>query len=148
MGAKNKNIYSGSIPKIYDRILGPVYFEPFAIETAKRAKRLKPKKILEVACGTGRVTNHLLRLMPDSVISATDISNDMLAVAKQKLKGKKNLTFKAADAMKLPYADESFDMVICQFGLMFFANKEKGVKELWRVLKKDGAFIFVVWDKL
>jgi len=147
--AKSEIIYGGSIPRIYERTLGPVYFEPYAVETARRAKRLKPQKILEVACGTGRVTVQLAERLPKTVrITATDISPDMLAVAKKKLSRDKNVNFKVVDAMKLPFANESFDMVICQFGLMFFSNREKAIKEMWRVLKKDGAFIFVVWDKL
>ena len=56
--------FGGSIPKIYDDVLGPVYFEPYALDIAARAAKLKPSTLLEAACGTGRVTAHL-KLSPD-----------------------------------------------------------------------------------
>jgi ubiquinone/menaquinone biosynthesis C-methylase UbiE len=140
--------YSGSIPKIYDEILGPCYFEPFAIETARRVAACKPQKILEIACGTGRVTNRLQKNLPDAEIMATDISADMIAVAVEKLSGTKNISWKVADALDLPFEDDEFDVIVCQFGVMFFADRKKGVAEAWRVLKDGGTFIMTVWDKL
>jgi ubiquinone/menaquinone biosynthesis C-methylase UbiE len=140
--------YSGSIPKIYDEILGPAYFEPYAIETANRVAALMPKNILEIAAGTGRVTNHLQKNLPESCISATDISDDMLAIAKAKMEGAENIGWLVADAMALPFRDNEFDVVVCQFGAMFFPDKSKGFSEVNRVLKKNGIFFLVTWDKL
>jgi ubiquinone/menaquinone biosynthesis C-methylase UbiE len=142
-------LYSGSIPKMYDKILGPVYFEPYAIETANRVAKFGAKSILEIACGTGRVTNHLRKILPEEIkITATDISVDMLAVAKEKLSSTKNIFWKEADAMNLPFDSHSFDVVVCQFGAMFFSDRKEGFSEVNRVLEKNGKFIFAVWDKM
>ena len=140
--------FSGSIPKIYDEILGPAYFVPYAIETAKRAAAFHPKTILEVACGTGIVTKELCKSIREGIITATDISADMLSVAKEKLSSEKNIIWKEANAMELPFADEKFDLVVCQFGAKFFQDKQKAFSEMHRVLKKSGKFIFSTWDKL
>jgi ubiquinone/menaquinone biosynthesis C-methylase UbiE len=141
--------YTGAIPKLYETILGPVYFEPYAIETAKKVATLQPRQVLETACGTGRVTNQLQKqLAADTSITATDISPDMLGIAIEKLSTLRNVSFQIADALNLPFADNSFDVVVCQFGAMFFTDKKKGFSEASRVLKKNGKFIFVVWDKL
>jgi ubiquinone/menaquinone biosynthesis C-methylase UbiE len=149
MNALNAPVsYSGSIPKIYDETLGPCYFEPYAIETARRVAACKPQKVLEIACGTGRVTNHLQKNLPNAEILATDISADMMAVAEEKLSGAKNISWMVADALDLPFEDEEFDAVVCQFGLMFFADRKKGMTEARRVLKDGGTFIMTVWDKL
>ena len=59
----------------------------------------------------------------------------------------KNVEFLVADSQNLPFADNSFDCVICQFGFMFLPDKQKGFNEAWRVLKPGGQFIFVTWDK-
>jgi SAM-dependent methyltransferase len=53
-----------------------------------------------------------------------------------------------SDALALPFPDESFDLVVCQFGIMFFPDKEKGLKEAYRVLKPGGKLIFNTWDKV
>jgi ubiquinone/menaquinone biosynthesis C-methylase UbiE len=148
MEAQTTIPYSGSIPKIYDEILGPAYFEPYAIETAKRVAALKPKSILEIASGTGRVTFHLHRNLPGSCISATDISEDMLAIAKSKLTGSENIGWRIADAMALPFKDDEFDVIVCQFGAMFFTDRLKGLSEMFSVLKKNGTLFLTTWDKL
>ena len=140
--------FSGSIPKMYDEILGPAYFIPYAIETAGRAKAFQPLSILEVACGTGIVTKELLKNIPKAIITATDISADMLAIAKEKLSYSKSIIWKEANAMELPFFNEEFDLVVCQFGAMFFQDKQKAFSEMNRVLKKTGKFIFSTWDKL
>ena len=140
--------FSGSIPKMYDEILGPVYFEPFAIETAKRVSMIHPATILEIACGTGIVTRQLYKNLTEATITASDISADMLNIARDKLLSAKNITWKEADAMDLPFADETFDLVVCQFGAMFFQDKQKAFSEMHRVLNAKGKLIFSTWDKL
>ena len=116
---KKTNItFGGSIPKIYDEVLGPVYFEPYAIDMATRVAALKPETILETACGTGRVTMNIIKQVPSAKLTATDINPDMLSIAKSKLPGH-SITWQQADATTLPFADNSFDCVTCQFGIMF-----------------------------
>jgi ubiquinone/menaquinone biosynthesis C-methylase UbiE len=146
LDAKPNTSFGGSIPKIYDEILGPVYFEPYAIDTAARVSKLNPANVLETACGTGRVTAHLRNNL-QGAITATDINPGMMSTAKNKLKGKE-ITWLDADATSLPFDDETFDCVVTQFGIMFFPDRVLGIKEAYRVLKPGGTFIFTVWGSL
>ena len=149
MSKESPSIVFNPIPKIYDEVSGEIYFESYAIETAKRVACLNPKSVLETACGTGRVTHHLRKnISTNAKLLATDINPDMLAFAKEKLSSEKNIELEIADALNLPYEDNSFDVAVCQFGAMFFPDKGKGFSEAYRVLKKNGTFIFSVWDKL
>ncbi|MBS1575047.1 MAG: class I SAM-dependent methyltransferase [Bacteroidetes bacterium] len=140
--------FTGTIPDNYDLYMGPLFFEPYAIDLTERIKQHSPKKVLEIACGTGRVTNHLRRVLPaDAELIATDLNAGMLAVAKHKL-ASANIVFKEVDAQALPFADNSFDLIICQFGFMFMPDKPKAFAEAHRVLLPGGKLLFNTWDKL
>ena len=141
--------FVGSIPENYDRYLGPVLFEPYAKDLVERVNVPDGGSLLEVACGTGIVTRHLRdRLPPGVKIVATDLNEAMIKFAAQKFRPDENIEWKPADALELPFADESFDAVICQFGLMFFPDKQQGVNEAHRVLKPNGQYMFSVWDDI
>src|SRR6476620_7113351 len=78
--------FSGSIPKHYDQFSGPLFFEPYAIEVSSRIDPSSVDVALELASGTGRVTRHLRQVFRSTTkLIASDISPDMLAVAKEKL---------------------------------------------------------------
>ena len=140
--------FTGTIPGNYDQYMGPLFFEPYAIDLAARVKNTEPKKVLEIACGTGRVTKHLRETLPVTTeLVATDLHAGMLAVAKHNL-ADKNIEFKEADAQSLPFEDNSFDLVVCQFGYMFMPDKLKAFGETFRVLSKGGKILFSTWDKL
>lgn len=139
--------FGGSIPKIYDEVLGPVYFEPYALDICDRARKLNPASVLETACGTGRVTTHLWSSIPGVQLTATDINPDMIAIAKQKLPDK-SIQWLQADATALPFDDNSFDCIVTQFGVMFYPDKVKGMKEALRVLKPGGTFLFNTWGRI
>ena len=115
------------------------------------AKRIDPSPVkvaLEIACGTGRVTRHLRTLIPSSSkLIASDISPDMMGVAKEKLKTA-NIDWQIFDAQELPIADNSIDLVVCCFGYMFMRDKVKAFSEVYRVLKPGGSFLFSTWDML
>ena len=118
------------------------------MDLAARAEEKKPKKVLEIACGTGRVTRHLRDVLPaDSMLVATDLNESMLGVAKHNLTGR-NIEFKEADAQSLPFEDSSFDLIVCQFGFMFMPDKGKAFSEAYRVLKEGGQLLFNTWDRL
>ena len=141
--------FVGSIPENYDRYLGPVLFEPYANDLAERVKVPEGGTLLEVACGTGIVTRRLRDRLADSVkIVATDLNQAMIDYARQKFRAEENIEWKPADALALPFDDQSFDAVVCQFGLMFFPDKQQGVSEAYRVLKPHGQFIVSVWDEI
>ena len=139
--------FSGSIPANYERYMVPLLFRPYAEVLAERAARLQPKRILETAAGTGVVTSALAKALPDADIVATDLNQAMLDVAQTRVSSP-NVTFRQADALDLPFEDGGFDLVVCQFGLMFFPDKVKGNAEARRVLRDDGAYLFAVWDKI
>ncbi|WP_312163790.1 methyltransferase domain-containing protein [Phenylobacterium sp.] len=138
--------FVGSIPEVYDRCLGPMLFEPYAIEMADRFKGFAGA-LLETAAGTGRVTRHLARAAPGARITATDLNEPMLAKAAE-LIAAPNVEWRQADAQALPFEDASFDAVVTQFGVMFFPDKPAGYREAHRVLKPGGRFVFNVWDAL
>jgi len=138
--------FSGSMPEFYDHYLVPLMFQPFALDIAERIHGLKPDRVLELAAGTGIVTRALVRSLPASVaITATDLNPAMLERAKTH-PGLERVSWQEADALALPSEDEVFDCVVCQFGVMFFPDKQAGFREALRVLKPGGRFLFNVWD--
>ena len=139
--------FSGSIPALYDRCLGPLLFEPYARDLAERVAAMAPRRILETAAGTGIVTAAVLRELPESEIVATDLNQAMLDLAAQRVRSAA-VSFQAADAQDLPFGDGSFDLVLCQFGAMFFPDRIRAYREAHRVLKRGGLFLFNVWDGL
>lgn len=139
--------FAGSIPAIYDRHLGPWLFEQYAEEAARRVKALSPKRVLETAAGTGILTEKLAELLPDAEIVATDLNPGMLDVAQRRC-GSGKVTSQAADAQDLPFDAETFDVVVCQFGLMFYPDKVRGNSEAFRVLREGGTYLAIVWDSI
>jgi ubiquinone/menaquinone biosynthesis C-methylase UbiE len=141
--------FSGSIPQLYDRHLGPVLFEPYAADLARRVTAQAAGPVLELACGTGIVTQQLrTHLSQDVKIVATDLSPPMLDYAQTKLTTLQNVDWRQADIAALPFADASFSTVVCQFGLMFVPDKQAAFREVRRVLHKGGMFAFSVWDSM
>lgn len=139
--------FTGSVPRNYDRYMGPLLFGPYALEVARRARALAPQRILETAAGTGIVTEALAEALPDAQIVATDLKAEMLAVAAEK-PGNAQVRLCEADALDLPFDDRRFDLVVCQFGVMFYPDKVKGASEARRVLCDGGTYIAVIWDRL
>ena len=141
-------LFVGSMPALYDRHLGPFIFEPYAGDLAERVARLGPQQLLETAAGTGIVTHALARALPaTAAITATDLNQAMVDYAAAQSQAS-NVTWRQADALALPFADGAFDVVVCQFGVMFFPDKVKGYREALRVLKPGGRFLFSVWDRI
>ena len=142
------SVFTGSIPQLYEKYLVPLIFEPYAVDITRRAAACKPASVLELAAGTGVVTRHLARELPATTsIVATDLNQAMLDVAAAKGVDR-DVEWRQADAMQLPFDDESFDLVVCQFGVMFFPDKPRSFAEVRRVLKPGGAYIFNVWDRI
>jgi SAM-dependent methyltransferase len=140
--------FTGSIPKLYESHLVPLIFEPYAVDLAQRIAPLRPGRLLEVAAGTGVVTRRLsATLGKEASIVATDLNPAMLEEA-QSGGTARPVDWRQADAMSLPFADGAFDVVVCQFGAMFFPDKAKAFSEARRVLRPGGAFLFSVWDRI
>jgi len=146
--AESDKVFAGSIPEFYDRYFVPLIFAPYAADLARRLQETKPERVLEIAAGTGAVTRAITARLPTSArITATDLNEPMLDYAKTKLADPR-VTWKVADAQALPFEDQSFDAIVCQFGAMFFPDKVKAYKEARRVLRASGRFLFNVWDKI
>jgi ubiquinone/menaquinone biosynthesis C-methylase UbiE len=145
---KVDTVFSGSIASLYDRYLGPLIFEPYAEDLARRLSALGPERVLETAAGTGIVTRALERsLAPGASIVATDLNQPMLDHAAERISSNR-VSWQKVDAQALPFPDGAFDAVVCQFGVMFFPDKQQAYREARRVLRPGGHFIFNVWDSI
>ncbi|URD60648.1 methyltransferase domain-containing protein [Sphingomonas sp. KRR8] len=146
--ASSDATFAGSIPSIYDRHMGPLYFQPYAAEVARRVAGWQPDRLLETAAGTGIVTAAIAHASPGTRITATDLNPDMLSVAKRRLSSAPNVRTQMADMQSLPFEDGSFDAVVCQFGIMFVPDKVRAHAEARRVLAPGGRYLLVIWDRL
>lgn len=143
----NSAKFVGSIPEFYDRGLGPVIFADFSAEMAQRVKALNPKLVVETAAGTGILTRALRDALPGRTkIIATDLSPPMLEMARRKFARGEPVVLQPADAVNLPFDDECCDLLVCQFGLMFFPDKEQSYRTAYRVLEDGGHYLVSVWD--
>jgi ubiquinone/menaquinone biosynthesis C-methylase UbiE len=141
-------VFSGSIPEIYERLLVPLIFEPYARDLAGRIAKVNPARLLETAAGTGVLTRALAAQLPATAhITATDLNEPMLAQARKTLPDTR-VGWQQADALALPFERGSFDAVACQFGAMFFPDRVKGFADARRVLKPGGRFFLNVWDRI
>lgn len=142
------SLFSRYIPKLYEAYMVPMLFAPYAEDIAARVAMRSPKRVLEIAAGTGVVTRALALTLPqDTAIVATDLNQPMLDHAAE-LGTLRPVEWRQADAMELRFDDESFDVVVCQFGVMFFPDKAKAFSEARRVLRPGGVFIFNAWDRI
>jgi ubiquinone/menaquinone biosynthesis C-methylase UbiE len=143
----NSAKFVGSIPDFYERGMGPVIFVDFSADMAQRVKALDPKLVVETAAGTGILTRAMRDVLPGRTkIIATDLNPPMLEVAKRKFARGEPVVLQPADAVNLPFDDECCDLLVCQFGLMFFPDKEQSFRTAYRVLEDGGHYLVSVWD--
>ncbi|HSW97085.1 MAG TPA: methyltransferase domain-containing protein [Candidatus Saccharimonadales bacterium] len=136
------------IPQIYEKYLVPLIFEQYAHDLINRLRKYSPTRVLEIAAGTGVVTRLLASELSENVsIVATDLNQAMLDEGIKKGTSRP-IEWRQADGMQLPFEQESFDAVVCQFGAMFLPDKVKFYQEVQRVLTPQGVFIFTVWDRV
>ena len=136
-----------SAPSFYDD-LASIQFDLFAADLAQRIPAGQCGDVLEVACGTGIVTRRLReRLDPSARLVATDLAEPMVAYARSRHAGL-DVEWREADALQLPFADGTFDLVVCGFGVMFFPERAAGLREARRVLRSGGRLLFSVWDAI
>ncbi len=123
--------FTASIPEFYDRCLGPVIFEPYARDLARRLPR-GARRVLELACGSGIVTRRLLEALPaDASLLATDLNPDMVEHARKAVGKDPRVSWRAAE-----------------FGLMFAPDKEAALSEARRLLAPGGTYLINVWDAI
>jgi ubiquinone/menaquinone biosynthesis C-methylase UbiE len=141
--------FTGSIPDFYDSCLGPAWFDAFAADFAEGLPHKPPGDVLEIACGTGLVTRRARERLDSEVrLVATDLSKAMLDYARAKPSVRKDIEWREADAVDLPFGDGEFGAVLCAFGVIFVPDKPAAVREARRVLKPGGTFLFNVWDRI
>ncbi|WP_170428479.1 class I SAM-dependent methyltransferase [Ruegeria arenilitoris] len=135
---------SKTAAEIYDEFFVPALFGEWAGRLCERAKICPGHAVLDVACGTGATTRDALaRVGPAGHIVGLDRNPDMLNVA---CRSAPDIEWAEGRAEALPYADSSFDVVLCQFGLMFFDDRRKALEEMGRVVRSGGRIAVSVWD--
>lgn len=137
--------FVGSVPEQYERLMVPLIFEEPARHLAAAVTALGPGDVLETAAGTGVLT----RLVEPGVrrLVATDLNEPMLRAA-ERLLPSPTVEWQVADAQELPFAEDEFDVVVCQFGAMFFPDRVRAFREAARVLRPGGSYLFSVWDRI
>lgn len=141
-------VFAGPVPQIYERFLVPLIFRPYAEDLAARVMAGRPSRILELAAGTGALTRAMAARFDGERIVATDLNQPMLDLAAAQLAGDDRVVMQQADAHDLPFADESFDAAACQFGVMFFPDRPKSHREVRRILRPGGRYLFNSWDAI
>lgn len=145
----NSSNFVGDIPNHYDKGLGPVIFHDYADRLVEHCSAERAADVIEMAAGTGIVSRKLRdHLDPTAALTVTDLNRPMLEIAQSKFTEGENVSFKTADALSLPFDDNSFDLMVCQFGVMFFPDKPASYREAARVLKPGGRYVFNVWSAM
>jgi len=147
------------VTKMFNAISGRYdflnHFLSLGIDIRWRRKAIRslspyhPKTILDVATGTGDFAIEALALNPEKIIGV-DISEGMLEVGRKKVKSLNldgKLTLQQGDSENLPFPDNSFDAVIVAFGVRNFENLDKGLKEIFRVIKNEGRLVVLEFSK-
>ena len=130
------------MPDAYERFLAPAVFQPFAVDLAGRASAHAPRRVLELAAGTGVLTRVLLDAVASADVVATDLNEAMVDFGRQRAPGAQ---WQQADAMALPFDAGEFDLIVCQFGVMFFPDRPAAFAEARRVLTTEGSLILNAW---
>lgn len=133
------------MPAAYDQHLGPVLFAPYAADMAARVAACHPGSVLELAAGTGQLTSELVAALPAAQVSATDLNQAMVDYGRHRVP---QARWSRADAMDLPVPDASEDVVVCQFGVMFFPDRVRALTEAVRVLRPGGTLLVSTWDRV
>jgi SAM-dependent methyltransferase len=130
----------------YEEKFVPGLFAPWSARTIAAAGIAAGDRVLDIACGTGVVTRDVAAVTgPESLPTGLDLSPGMLAVAHSL---DTRIDWRLGDAGQLPFADGSFDRVVCQFGLMFFPDRVRALAEMRRVLRPEGRLALAVWAGL
>lgn len=141
------DVFKHSTPELYDRYMAPLLFEPFARVVADRVAAQQPARILETAAGTGVLTRLAADAAPNAEVVATDINPGVVAFAANRFDTSR-VSVQQANAQELPFDDASFDLVLCQFGVMFFPDKVMAHREARRVLRDGGSYLVVTFADL
>lgn len=141
--------FAGSIPQLYDSLMVPLIFAGYAESLADLVAGMSPLSVLETAAGSGVLTRALApKLSAEARYVVTDLNQPMLDHAASRQGPDPRIEWRQADAMDLPFDDGTFDVLCCQFGVMFFPNRIDAYAEARRLLLPGGRFVFNVWDRI
>ena len=126
-------LFAGSIPALYHDHLGPMLFEPYAQDLARRAAALRPRRILETAAGTGIVTEAMVKAIPQAEIVATDLNQAMLDIAAARITSPRSRSNRPTPR-RCRSGTRRSTLLVCQFGVMFFPDRIGAYREVRRVL--------------
>lgn len=131
--------------KVYEEMLVPALFQEWADRLATTEEIKSSHKILDVACGTGVLTRTVNKTLSNGSITGLDPNPGMLTVARQVAP---DIDWRQGTAEEIPFREETFDVVLSQFGLMLFSSPKAGLLEMKRVLKTNGWVIVAVFDSI
>jgi ubiquinone/menaquinone biosynthesis C-methylase UbiE len=134
----------------YESYMVPTLFGPWATKLIETADPQLGERVLDVGCGTGIAARQVTsRMGTRGAVTGIDLSPDMLAVAQASAAREgAAIEWRQGSAEDLPFPDETFDLVLCQFALMFFANKAAALAEMRRVITRNGRVLVSVWQGL
>jgi SAM-dependent methyltransferase len=145
--------FARSVGEIHQRHLVPALFEPWTRPVLDAANVSDALRVADIACGTGVLTRAAAcRAGTRGFVVGADANEEMLAVARSRIlrtaaaSTQASIVWQHAQPDRLPFADESFDAVVCQFGLMFFADRVAAIREMNRILRPGGRMVLTVWD--
>lgn len=145
VGDDTSRVWAEDMSAAYHDYLVPPVFQPYADDLATRVASVQPQDVLELAAGTGALTRAMAARAPGARIVATDLNVAMVEIGSALVPG---ATWRQVDAMRLPFDDASFDLVACQFGVMFFPDRPAAYAGVARVLRPGGQFLFNCWGPL
>jgi len=146
--AKSPNQIDTTAARAYENYMVPSLFGPWVEDVIALAQLQPAENVLDVACGTGTATHIAAkRVTPAGSVSGLDVDPGMIEVARTKplSADAARVTWHCEDALKMPFQDGSFDVVLCLQGLQFFPNRVAGLKEIRRVLSDAGRLAASVW---
>lgn len=142
----DKGQVSKNAAEIYEEFFLPALFQAWTQPIVSAAQISEGERVLDVACGTGVLARAALDCVGQTgSVVGIDINEGMLSVARAKAP---TIVWHKGQAEQLAFKTDSFDVVISQFGLMFFSDKVSALKEMVRVLNPRGRLVIAVWDRL
>lgn len=146
MDAIDKGQVTSSAAEIYETFFVPALFEAWAHKVTQIAQIKQGDHVLDVACGTGILARVAYQQVGETgSVTGLDVNAGMLSVAKRK---NADIDWQLGNVESMPFEDDTFDVIVSQYGMMFFENKKTAVNEMVRVLKPGGKLIVAVWDTL
>jgi ubiquinone/menaquinone biosynthesis C-methylase UbiE len=134
------------LAEVYEEFYVPSVLREWARTLAEAAGVEVGDSVLDLACGTGVLARTIVdRVGLRGMVVGVDPNEGMLAVARRKAPA---IEWRVGHAEELPFEGQSFDVVACQFGLMFFGDRTRAIREMVRVLRPGGRLVAVVWDKV